>query len=160
MAVAREERIVLDLQAAYRAIAPAIGATYTVDADAVSVNPDDFTPDLIIGALQYNPAILVLVDNGRQIGHSGGMQQREDVPITVIAAADVEVLDPLAKLRAIQTLHADLELAVTQDITRGGLATDTRIDDKQHDAPTGSPRILAIQTLLVRVHRTYGDPNS
>lgn len=160
MAASREERIVLNVQSALQSIGPANGDTLTVDAAAVSVNPDDFTPDLIIGALQYNPAILVLVDNGRQILHSGGMQQREDVPLSIIAAADVDPQDPTAKLTMIQTLHADLERALTRDVTRGGLATDTRIDDKQADAPTGSPRVLAIQTVLVRVHRTYGDPNT
>ena len=154
-----EYDIALDLQAALQAISIAGGYNFDVEAAAVSLNPDDFTPEILLGSVLHDPFFLILGEAGRSIRYSGANQLLELVPFTIFAATDVELLDPLSKLAAIQQLHADIETALVVDVTRGGRATDTRIVDKQHDTPTGSRRVLVIVQVHVRLHRQYGAPN-
>ena len=158
MADSLEYLSVIDIQTALKNISIGGGYNHNVDAGAVSVDPADHI-EVLTGALSHAPFFIVEVSPGREIGYSGGNQTREFIPLDVTAAHDAEQLDPTSRLSVFQQLCADIEKAITVDITRGGRVTDTRIVEKQMGMMVGGQRVIAVVQLELRLHRTYGSPN-
>jgi hypothetical protein len=152
-----EHQIVLDVQTALQGIAIASGYFYDVAAAAVSVDPADHI-EALTGVLDLQPFLIVEVSPGRQIEYLPASRMRETIPIDITAAADAAPLVATSRLNVFQRLKADVEKAIVADVTRSGLAVDTRITDVQMGMMVGGARVLAVVSADVRVYREYGAP--
>lgn len=151
-------RILLNLQDALQAISKSGGYWFNVGDDAVSIDPVDAI-EVILGRTVQSPFMVVEAGPSGRPNYQPAEQMIELLPASIIAAADAKQLDPVARIQTYERLCADIEKAVTEDHTRGGLATDTRITSKQMNVNTGSVRVLAVVQLEIRVYREYGAPN-
>lgn len=98
------------------------------------------TPD---GQRTYFPADEVLVL------FRGVITVRHDVP---------DALDALGRVTVWEQLIADIERAVVEDVSFGGLCIDTRLSEPQPIVGIGSPMVLVVQPWEIRLRRTYGQP--
>lgn len=63
------------------------------------------------------------------------------------------------KMETWEQLIADIEVAMTRDITLGGVAVDTRLLEATPGFDLGDkPTIIVIQPLVVKIIREYGKP--
>ena len=158
MAEPLEYDIVLNMQRALQAISVAGGYHYDVAAAAVSIDPHDHL-EVLTGSLARKPFLIVEVSPGRHIQYFPGTQMRELIPIEITAATDAQALVATSRAQTFQRLCADIEKALTVDVTRNGKATDTRILDKRMGIMVSALRVMAVVQTEVRLHRTYGAPN-
>lgn len=154
-----EYRILLNARDSLQAISQSGGYFFTAEAGSVSVDPID-TIDIILGRAAASPSFVVEVGSAGRPTYQPASQILELIPVNIIAFANSDQQqDPVAKTKVYERLCADIEKAMTADITRGGMATDTRIIGRQMQVTTGSVRVVALVQLEVRVYRTYGAPN-
>lgn len=154
-----EYRILLNVQSALQTISQGGGYFFTVGASAVSLDPVD-TIDIVLGRAAASPFFVVEVGSAGRPTYQPASQILELLPINIIAFANAEQQqDPVAKTKVYERLCADIEKAMTVDISRGGMATDTRIIGRQMQVTTGSVRVVALVQVEIRVYRTYGAPN-
>lgn len=158
-----EFRIVQSLQAALKGIRIASGYHHDVAGLAVKLDPDHKAEELIPGAdPPFGPPrpFLVLVLGPDEFIHEPASQIRLRMPFVVLAAHDSDVEDDDSKLGTYHRLCADIEKAVATDITRGGLACDTRLLNRvMRERESGGREVWAQVTGEVRVYRSYGAPN-
>lgn len=159
MPEAIEYQILLDLQTALRGISVVGGYNYDVLADAVSIDPTDEASGLFLNSLAMQPYLIIEVAQNREITYFPAHQMREVIPIDIWAAKDAEPLVPASRLQTFQRLCADIEQALAVDVTRGGLATDTRVANKQPNYMVGGQRVVVAVQTEIRLYRTYGAPN-
>ena len=78
---------------------------------------------------------------------------------TVTVRHDIaNVLDPLARMTVVENLIADIERAVAEDYSLGGLVIDTRLGVPQPIVGIGSSMVLVVQPFECRWRREYGVP--
>lgn len=151
-------RIVQDLQTALRAIASGSGYFNTVQSTAVKLDPNAAVDAIKapggprpLALLQYNP---------EKWSYSPDGDVKLFMPIVVHWVQESDGADDDSKLKTFCRACADVEQAITADLSRGGLAADTRIvrQSYNNDEPDGS-RVWAQIELDVQLHRTYGRPN-
>ena len=109
--------------------------------------------------MTLTPFFIVEVSPNRGIEYFPASQLLELIPIDITAAHDAEPLVATSRLSRFQQLCADIEKAVTVDVTRGGRVVDTLIRDKQMGMMVGGQRVIAVVQLELRLYRTYGAPN-
>ena len=153
-----EYDIVLNVQTALRAISVAGGYFHDVATEAVSIDPADHI-EVLTGALLHSPFLIVEIPPARRMRYMPASQLLEIVSIDITAAADAAQIDGTSRVLTFQKLAADVEKALTVDITRGQRVSDTRIVDKQMGMMVGAQRVIAIVQTEVRLHRQYGKPN-
>ena len=144
------------LATAIRAMTVAGGYTYNVQATSVMLDPvnlETLSPAML-------PAFYVHIDSPGERGFLSPMRVKDRLNFTVVARADATGLAFDRKHTTFAALVADLEKALTVDITRGGLATDTKLG--QPEAPLmqlGNGNIVVVvQPVSVLTYRVYGQP--
>lgn len=79
--------------------------------------------------------------------------------IVILARQDATGNATNMKTEVWRKLGADIEVALTQDITRGGNAIDTRLEPRLPLIDPGPSQVVLVQQPLnVRFIRTYGTP--
>lgn len=71
---------------------------------------------------------------------------------------DADAGDQATKATVWEHLAADLERALTADVTLSGLVYDTRLLTPQPFVGVGSNVVILVQPIEMRVHRGYGTP--
>lgn len=78
---------------------------------------------------------------------------------TITVRKDIsDVVDPLARATVWENLAADIEVALSADVTLGGLVYDVRLLEPAPFVGVGSPVVILVQPWEARLHRTYGAP--
>lgn len=152
----REFRILQNLQAALLAISVAGGYHHTVAASAVKLDPD-VDVESLIGATPLLP--FLILDVAPDVFSYSPQMANISLPVTVHFVNDSDVTNDLSWIREHLRLCADIEQAICQDISRGGLAIDTRIVSREAHTGEGS-RVWTMVKLDIGVRRTYGAPNA
>lgn len=152
-----EYLIAKHLQTALSGIALAGGYYYDVAAMAVKMDPD-VQPESLVGPDGPRPFVLLDVQPDT-FEIAGTKPNRATVrqPFTVYWVHDA---DPTVDDSFMQLYFrgcADVERAITADISRGGRAFDTRIVGRTARRPRGF-EVWAQITALVTVTRVYGQP--
>lgn len=88
------------------------------------------------------------------------LRMREEFQVVVTARADAPTgTDRSVKTLTWERLIADIEKAIMQDFTLGGLAVDVRIGTATPAFDLGAiTTIIVVQPMTVRLIRTYGSP--
>lgn len=154
-AISKRDDVLDAICAALRAMTTGGGYTYTVRAASVvrdPVNilavPDTNLPFFVVepspqGDTRYMPA--------NQVQH--------DFAVLVTARITAPGIAPDRKSKAWERLIADLEKALTVDITLGGLCSDVRLGEPSPLTGVGPDNIVIVtQPLTVKLWRTYGRP--
>jgi len=152
-----ELQILLNLQAALQAIAVASGYFHDVTPSAVKLDPD-FNVEAFTNANGIRPLVYLQPqpEEWRYVGMPSVLELRWPLKVHWIqsTAADTDQ----ARAEAFYRGCADVERALTQDCTRGGLAIEHRILTRNFNlANDGSTVWAEIETLVV-VRRKYGQP--
>ncbi|HXG88769.1 MAG TPA: hypothetical protein VNJ02_10570 [Vicinamibacterales bacterium] len=153
-----EFRAVQNLQAALAGISTGGGYHYTVQASAVKLDPNHKVEDLVA---PNGPRPFVLVDLGdEKWEYAPGKQiRRLTLPVTVWWVSDTTPTDDNSLLQTYFRGCADIEQAIAQDISRGGLCTDTRIVKRGLNRIGEGSQVWAGVELELWFHRPYGQPN-
>jgi hypothetical protein len=151
-------RVLADLATTLQTISQANNCWFDVKPTSVSLEPQEviLVPDTEV------PFVLVVpAPDGRRRWWPA-YQLEDDIAAVILARIDVTSVDePGAKLKAGQRIVADIERRLTVDISRGGLCVDTRLQKPRILYGLGNdPIVLVEQLVLMRRHRTYGQPES
>lgn len=151
-----EFRIMQNLQSALKSISIAGGYHHDVDALAVKLDPNHDVESLI-GTEAKRP--FVILEYGAQgFDYLPASQVITRIPVTIHAVNDSDTTDDDSWMNTYLKLCADVEQAIAVDISRGGLAHETRILDRLINRIEGR-EVWAMSRCEIRVHRTYGAPN-
>lgn len=153
----RDFRILQSLQAALQAISADDGYFHTVQSVAVKLDPNADVEDLI-GQSAVRPFALLEIAH-QPFTYQPSFRVSYDIDVKVHFVTDSDVTNDDSFLKTITRLWADVETAVTQDVTRGGDATDTRIGAPDFRSFDGG-LAWAIVPLVIRVNRSYGAPTA
>ena len=158
MSEPREFRIVQNLQAALLAISVTAGYHFDVDSLAVKLDPNCDIESLIA---PNGPRPFVLLQVlPEQWEYRPSMRVTVTLPVVVHWVSDSIPTDDDSRLQTFFRGVADVEQALTQDITRGQLATDTRIVKRTFDTAVDGSQVWAMVEAEIRIDRTYGAPNA
>lgn len=156
MADSTRLRILKAIQAGLQAIAG--GAYHYPVAAATSV-----TIDPTVNVLTSVPADLPLYiveptpDGDRRFDPA--MQLVNKMRGTITGRMDMtDVTDPAGRATVWENMAADIELALSADVTLGGLVYDLRLMEPAPFVGVGSGVVILVQPWEARVHRTYGAP--
>ena len=151
-----EFRIVKDLQTALKSISVANGYHHDFEALAVKLEPNHDV-EALIGDQPRRP-FLILALSPDIYEYFPSEQIRLLMPFIIYAVNDTDPTDDDSMLRTYLRLCADVEKAIAADTTRNGLATDTRILEREIHVMEGQ-KVWAILKGEIRERRTYGEPN-
>lgn len=151
-----EFRIVQNLQTALRNISVANGYHHDFQALAVKLDPNQDVESLI-GDEALRP-FLILALSPDSYEYFPAEQIRLLMPFVIHAVDNTDPTDDDSKLKNYLRLCADVETAIAIDSTRGELATDTRIFEREMHEFDGQ-QVWAMVKGEIREHRTYGAPN-
>lgn len=151
-----EFRIVQNLQTALRAISIANGYHHDFAALAVKLDPNHDVESLI-GDEPLRPFLIIDLRPDKY-EYSPANQVLLLMPFTIHAVNDTDPTDDDAMLKTYLRLSADVEMAIAVDESRGALATDTRIFEREMHELEGQ-QVWAMVKGEIREHRTYGEPN-
>jgi len=151
-----EYRVVTHLQTALRAIAVAGGYFYDVAALAVKLDANSTVEDLV-GDSRLRPFYILEVGTSA-FGYQPAHRVNVVMPIQIHAVHESDVTADEDWIKVFFRLCADIERAIAVDITRGGLATDTRVQTREFRTYEGA-QVWATVKAEVRVPRVYGAPN-
>lgn len=151
-----ELRIVQNLQTALRDISVANGYHHDFLALAVKLDPNQDVESLI-GDEGLRP-FMILSLSPDAYDYFPAKQIRLLMPFVIHAVNNSDPKEDDSKLTTYLRLCADVEKAIVVDITRGELATDTRIFEREMHEFDGQ-QVWAMVKGEIRVHRTYGEPN-
>ena len=149
--------ILQDLQAAVRGINGPPTYHFTVKAASVVLDPGVQITNVPSTELPY---VVIEPDSRGTFTYLPSMRVREAFHVLLTARADAPTgLDTSRKVTTWESLQADLEVAVTRDITRGGHAIDTRIVQVEPACDAGAGVMTLVRMLLrIALIRTYGQP--
>jgi hypothetical protein len=152
-----EYRIVQSLQTALRGIATASGYHHTVQSLAVKLDPN-VDVETLIGDEALRPfMVLELPPDQHAIKFAPkGVQITLPVIVHAVHASDPTIDE--SWIRTYFRLCADVEFALAQDISRGGLAVDTRVLSREAVSFSGE-QVWAKVTAQVTVVRRMDLPN-
>lgn len=88
------------------------------------------------------------------------MRLKHQFQVAVTARIDAEsAVGTARKTEAWEKLIHDIEVALTRDITLGGVAVDVRLQEATPGFDLGAvSTIIVVQPLIVTMIRTYGEP--
>jgi hypothetical protein len=153
-----EFRIITNLQTALQAIAIAGGYHYTVVAAAVKLDPNA-AAQVLVAPSGPRPFMLIEV-RPETWEYSPANQLKLFMALTVHWVKEADQTADANLLETYLNGCADVERAIAVDISRGQLATDTRIVKREMDLTQDGAQVWARIDLEIRVHRTYGQPDS
>ena len=151
----RELRIVQHLQTTLQAITTGGGYFFTVPSGAVKLDPDHEV-DALIQPDGPRPFVVLELDEER-------FTYRPSLMVDILFPVKVHWVGQAPDEQDVSLLQtyfrgaADVEQAIAADITRGGLAQDTRIVGR--DIAIRGREVRALVDLEMLVHRNYGQPN-
>jgi hypothetical protein len=156
-AKSQRQRIIEALQDALQAIDGVSGLYHypVAHESQVSIDPTDNVltvngADLPFYVIEPTP------DGSREFFPA--MQLKDEFELNVHARKDCEDGDPVGRVTTWENLVADMEVALTQDVTLGGLVYDVRLGTPRPFVGVGSNIVIVVQPVTVRLHRTYGEP--
>lgn len=124
-------------------------------AGLVSIDP---VPDALLPTAAQ-PVIMVQPTNRGVIEYHPAFRLEHKFEVEISAYLDVPGIDPDRKVTALEQLWSDIERAVTIDVTRGGVAVDTRLDEPQFFVAAGPDEgALLTASAEIKFHRIYGQP--
>jgi len=145
------------LRDALRAMSISGGYYFDVAGSAVKLDPSVSVEDVIA---PDGPRPYLLVEmKPETFSYRPMMQMRMVLSFTVHWVGEQIGADDESWIRTFYQACADIEQAVTADITRGGLAEDTRIRKRTFDAMFGT-QVWAMVDLEMALNRVYGQPNA
>ena len=152
-----EYLIVRDVQTALLAATVAGGYHYGIAATAVKLDPNHKAEELVAPAGPRPYVLIEVLPDEWQYAPSN-----DATLATKLNVHWVHDTDPTADEDLLHRFYkgcADVERALTQDISRGGRAVDTRITSRACGRETDSAQVWA--TVAVEIHqvRTCGAPN-
>lgn len=152
-----EYAIVRDLQAALQAATVAGGYYYTIAATAVKLDPNHDAEDMVKPS---GPRPFVLIEVlPDEWDYS---KQNEAILVQKLALHWTHDSDPTVDEDMLLVYFrgcADVEKAITQDITRGGRAVDTKITARTPVIAAEGGKAWATLNVDIRTHREYGVPS-
>ena len=156
-AKSQRQRIIEALQTKLRAIDAASGLYHypVAHASQVSIDPTDNV--LTVNGAELPFYVIEPTPDGSREFYPA-MQIVDQVEFNVQCRKDCEDADPAARATTWENLIADVEVALTQDVTLGGLVYDVRLGTPRPFVGVGSNIVVVVQPVTVRLHRTYGEP--
>ena len=159
MADPQDYRAVLNLQAALLAISVAGGFNFNVAATAVKLDPDH-AAEQNAAADGVRPLLLIVppVDQAETWEFQPARRVRVTHSFEIHWVGDSVVTEDASRIHNFYLACQDIERAITQDISRGGVAADTRITGRRFDTSTEvrADRVWAVVTVQIVIHRQYG----
>jgi hypothetical protein len=149
-------RIVQNLQAALAAIAIADGYFHDIAVTAVKLDPN-VNVETLVGNQRLRPFVIIEVGQ-EPFEYQPAKRLKQRIPIIIHAVHDSDPTDDNSWLKTFTRLCADVEQAITKDISRGGVASDTRVVTTEFKSFEGQ-LVWALVSIEIHVHRTYGAPN-
>lgn len=154
-----EYQVLTNLQAALQGIRIGNGYHYDVRGTAVKLDPNQDVESLIGGADAPRPFVLLEVLPERR-EYRPSLQIKITRPVTIHWVSESDPTRDSDRLQVFMRGCADVERAIVQDITRGGLAGDTRIEKTAFDAAVDGSQVWAQIDIEILMHRTYGQPDA
>lgn len=152
-----ELQILESMQTALRGIRSTDGYHNTVHPDAVKLDANHDV-EALIGPEGLRPIIVLEFSSSEVERYYKPLQMIAVLPVTVHAVGDSDPTLDNGHIAAAERLLADVEQALAEDNTRGGLVSSTRMTGKRIRAATGRRAWVEIDYEL-RTHRRYGAPN-
>jgi hypothetical protein len=153
----QEYQMLLDLQTALLAIAVSSGSFYDVPAGAVKLDANA-NIEALIGDTPLRPYIVIDVKPETRTYDSMPKLVQVVRPLTIYWVQKPADANDTTKLQTFFRGCSDVERAIAKDISRGGLAIDTKIIDSTPDVSTDSSEVIAVIHTELRHRRTYGAP--
>lgn len=154
----REYRIVRNLQAALAAITVAGGYFY----DVTSITVVKLDPDHDVAALKRPNAprpFLILDVAPETWRYEPANELKLVLPVMVHWIGESDPTVDEARMQMFYRASADIEQAIAIDLSRGGLAIDTRITRRQLVENVEGPEVWVQVQTEIHLRRTYGQPN-
>lgn len=144
-----------DVQAALRAIQDPSVYFYPARPENVFLDPVN-----LMGLPSTSlPAFVVEPDNTGRRSYQPAEVLRYEFAVLITARVDAEGIATDRKTVAGEKLLADIERALTVDITRGDRAVDTRLDEPVTSCDVGASNMVVVRQPLRILHfRQYGQP--
>ncbi len=154
-----EYQVVRNLQTALFAITLAGGYHYSIGATAVKLDPNADI-EALIGDQALRPFVILEVQpDSWLIGGTSKNRAEIKLPVTIHWVSEADELDDEARILTFFRGCADVERAITVDITRGNLAFDTRIVQRRLDRVIDGSQVWAMVDVDIAVKREYGQPD-
>lgn len=151
-------QVVRNLQSALQAITVAGGYHFTVAATAVKLDPNHAVESLVA---PDGPRPFVLLEIMADRWEYAPARQLElTLPVTIHWVSDSVPTTDESRLQTYLRGCADVERAIAVDITRGGLAMDTRVVKRTFDTMVDGAQVWGLIEVLMEIHRTYGQPDA
>lgn len=152
-----EFQVVTNLQTALQGINKAAGYYFDVHAvEAVKLDPNS-SVETLIAPDGPRPFIVIEVQPERW-EYSPASQVKLTMPLIVHWVSESEPTDDASRLQTFFRGCADVEKAIAVDLSRGGVAADTRILKRTQETAVDGAQVWAMLELQVLLHRTYGQP--
>ena len=74
------------------------------------------------------------------------------------ARYDSDPMNPASRMSVAENLKADIERAITVDVTLGSLVTDARLLTAAEFIQVGAPPVILTQPIELRLYRAYRSP--
>jgi hypothetical protein len=145
--------VLKSMQTALQGISTAAGYYFDVRAEAVTLDRRNLATATLL------PAFVINSGAGGTRTYFPSMRMREIFPVVIYGRADAMGIRDMSRRQTIfERLVADLERALTRDITRGGLAVDTRLQSPLEPYMEMDPinSVYIEQPVDVTLRRVYG----
>lgn len=150
-------RIVQHLQTALRSISVAGGYHYDVASVAVKLDPNSAN-DEVQSPGGPRPLVLIQVAPERRDYEPAG-ELRMVLPVVINWVQESDATDDDSRMEVFFRGCADVEQAIAQDVSRGGLAIDTRIVQCINNDDLDGSQVWAQIEVEIALFRQYGRPN-
>lgn len=151
-----EYLIVRNLQSALGLMQVAGGYYYDVGDTAVKLDPNQDVESFIA---PNGPRPFIVIDvQPEEWTYSPAMVVALVMPVTIHWVNDSDPTDDQSRMRTFFRGCADVERAITVDITRGGLAFDTRMVKRTSNRAVDGSLVWAAIDTTIRINRNYGKP--
>src|SRR5919198_6639264 len=143
------------LKAAFQAMSgpafhfPIASPKQIVDDPAVNLITGAGLPDLPVYVLEVSP------DGAKD--YYPGEQLKEEFIVNVSGRMDADSANPSAKMTTWEYMHADLETALTPDVTLGGTVVATRLLVPAPFVGVGTNIVILFQPVKMTIYRAYRD---
>lgn len=151
-----EYQIVLNLQTALRAITTSSGYYYTVQATAVKFDLN-VEVEALIGANALRPFIVIEVLPESREYHPAKRTTLK-TPINIHWVSDAVESNDTARMQTFFRGVADVERAIAVDVSRGGLAKDQLVLERELWKTLDGGQVWAIVKTQIENRRVYGAP--
>lgn len=152
-----EYQVIKNLQTALLAIAVASGYHFTMAGGSVKLDPNVDVESLLAPDGSRPWSVIEVLPEEWQ--YFPAMQLRLVLPVTIHWIGHCDQTDDNSRQLTYLRGCADVERAIAVDISRAGLAVDTRIQKRTLDfRPDGSEIWALIDTQII-LHRTFGQPD-